>query len=161
MEKIIVGLNSAGFSENEYRAVNEVEEIPEEKNSVEPLQLENLSTDEKNISEEKISDEKNSIEEEFKKADELGKEYEKNFEHANKNTRAIEEQNKMSEFVMRERFRGEKLFCRNFFTGFCRNFFTRAKAICLKLILMSKFPKKCFAKIFLSRIKTRKLILKI
>ena len=90
LEKIIVGLNSAGFSENEYRAVNEVEEIHEEKNSVEPLQLENLST-EKNISEEKVSDEKNpvhtanfseekiSIEEEFKKADELGKEYEKIF----------------------------------------------------------------------------------
>ena len=115
LEKIIVGLNSAGFSENEYRAVNEVEEIPEEKNSVEPLQLENLSTDEKNISEEKISDEKNSIEEEFKKADELGKEYEKNFVQANKNTRSIEEQNKMSEFFMREKFRGEKIILPQFF----------------------------------------------
>ncbi len=114
LEKIIVGLNSAGFSENEYRAVNEVEEIPEEKISVEPLQLENLSTEE-NISEEKISDEKNSIEEEFKKADELCEEYEKNFEHANKNTRSIEEQNKMSEFVMRERFRGEKIILPQFF----------------------------------------------
>jgi len=112
LEKIIVGLNSAGFSENEYRAVNEVEENFVEKISVEPLQLENEKIP---VDEIKKSPEKNSVEEKFQQADELGEEYEKNFANISDKVRSVEEQNKMTEFFMREKFRGEKVILPQFF----------------------------------------------
>lgn len=119
LEKIIVGLNSAGFSENEYRAVDEVEENFEpQKISDEPLQLENFQMPSENseVREEKnFVVEKVSVEEEFRQADELGEEYEKNFADVNEKSRSVEEQSKMTEFFMREKFRGEKIILPQFF----------------------------------------------
>lgn len=117
LEKIVVGLNSAGFSENEYRAVNEVEEIPEQKISADPLQLENekISAEKSFVEDKKISTENNSVDEEFAKADELGEDYERNFENFSGKVRSVEEQSKMSEFFMREKFLGEKIILPQFF----------------------------------------------
>ena len=146
LEKIIVGLNSAGFSENEYRAVDEVEKNFESQEiSAEPLQLEleENFVGETKKSAEKISTEKSSIEEEFQKADELGEEYEKNFANVNEKSRSIEEQSKMSEFFMREKFRGEKIILPQFFyRGESNLFETNPDSKVSKEILCENFSLK-------------------
>ena len=128
LEKIVAGLNSAGFSEQEYRALDESEIMETSQAPIEPLQLEGLTSEKSNHEEntfvEKVPDKNNdtrnnqndSVEEEFQKADELGKEYEKNFDNETVKTRSVEVLDKMKYFPMQEQFKtAEKIILPQFF----------------------------------------------
>ena len=117
LEKIIVGLNSAGFSENEYRAVEENFEQPQEI-SVENLQLEL----------EKIPAEKNVpimlSRKNFKRLTNSAKRTKKILQMLMKKVVRLRSKAKCLNFLCVKNFAARKLFC--------RNFFTEAKVICLK-----------------------------
>lgn len=156
LEKIVIALNSAGFSEQEYRAANEVEESFEPLQTfVKPLQLEGLNTasgnfidKEKNNSninstvnefDENNSSSNDSIEEEFKKADELGKDYERNFKNVSINNRSVDEQEKMKYFPMQEQFKvAREIKLPQFFCKGARNLFESTEDVIISKEMLCK-----------------------